>query len=322
MQLVEEVNMATGQPILAHGAIARCAKNFGVSRPAISKLWRQLKRNITDGVLTISPVKRQSRPLLYCREELMEQIREIPLHKRRTLRDMAVELGIGKTTLFKILREKTNNGDPYIVPHTNSLVPDLTAEHRVARVLYALGKLDLARGCFSSFLQDVHVDEKWFELTPRSFRVYLTNDEKENNEMLVRRVSHKSHVPKIMFLAATAHPRYDNNGNCTFDGKIGIWPIVKRTRAVRNSINRPAGTMVTHPVNVTQRIYRQLLLEQVVPAIQHRFPHNRDRNVTIQQDGASAHITSLDDPFYESLDEIRGKCLLFDVPLFSCKLLL
>ena len=59
MQLLEEVNMATGQPILAHGAIARCAKNFGVSRPAISRLWKHTKENFPDGVLTISPVKRK-----------------------------------------------------------------------------------------------------------------------------------------------------------------------------------------------------------------------------------------------------------------------
>lgn len=311
-QLLEEVNMATGEPILAHGAIARCAKNFGVSRPAISKLWKHMKRNFADGILTISPVKKKPHPLLYCRDELMARICDIPYHRRRTLRDMAADLGVGKTTLFRILREeKDDNGDPFMVPHTNSVLPELTEEHKVARVLYALGKLDFDRGCFSSFLQDVHVDEKWFELTPKTFRYYVTQDEKENNEMPIRRVAHKSHIPKIMFLAATARPRYDNNGNCTFDGKIGIWPIVKRKRAIRNSVNRPAGTMITEPVSVTQRIYRQLLLEKVIPAIKNRFPHNRDRTVFIQQDGASAHITSPEDPFYEALDEIRGKFGLF-----------
>ena len=110
-----------------------------------------------------------------------------------------------------------------------------------------------------------------------------------------------------MFLAATARPRYDDDGNCIFDGKIGIWPIVKRTPALRNSANRPAGTMVTTPLNVSQRLYRQMLLEKVIPAIKDRFPHHRNRTVIIQQDGASAHITATDERFREALDEIRGK---------------
>jgi hypothetical protein len=54
-----------------------------------------------------------------------------------------------------------------------------------------------------------------------------------------------------------------------------------------------------------------IVVGKVIPAIKNRFPHNRDRTVFIQQDGASAHITSPEDPFYEALDEIRGKFGLF-----------
>lgn len=307
--LWEEVNLATGQPILAHGAIGRAAKNFGVSSPAISNLWKHMKANFANGKLTASPLKEKRKyPLLYCRDELMIQIAAIPHCRRRTLRDMANDLGIGKSTLQRIVRsEKAEDGGCYVVAHTNSLLPELTDEHKVARVLYALSKLDLETGCFSSFLQDVHVDEKWFEMTPNRVRVYLTKHEKESNDLPIRKVAHKSHVTKIMFLAATARPRYDNDGNCTFDGKIGIWPIVKRTPALRNSRNRPAGTMVTTPLNVSQRIYRQMLLQQVIPAIRNRFPHNHNRSVIVQQDGASAHISNNDDRFREELDEIRGK---------------
>jgi hypothetical protein len=32
----------------------------------------------------------------------------------------------------------------------------------------------------------------------------------------------------VMFLTAVAKPRYDDEGNCTFDGKIGIWPFVRK----------------------------------------------------------------------------------------------
>jgi hypothetical protein len=43
-----------------------------------------------------------------------------------------------------------------------------------------------------------------------------------------RRTRHKSHILKVMFLAAIARPRYDGAGNCVFDGKIGMWPFVER----------------------------------------------------------------------------------------------
>jgi hypothetical protein len=149
-----------------------------------------------------------------------------------------------------------------------------------------------------------------------SKRYDVTNEEKENNSMPVRKVIHKSHIPKVMFLAATARPRFDDSGRCLFDGKIGIWPIVTRTPALRNSVNRPAGTIVTKPQNVNHQIYRQMLLEKVIPAIKNRFPHNRNRSVVIQQDGAGAHIPSNDDIFREELNRIRGKCLV-DLVFFS-----
>ena len=320
-QLWEEANMATGEPILAFGAVGRCAKKFGVKPPAISKIWKHMKENFAAGILTASPEKKKhSSSLLYCRDELSEQIRALPHHKRRTLRDMACELGIGKSTLHRILRsERKGDGARYLVPHTSSLLPLLTDEHKIARVEYALSKLDLTRGVFSSFLQDVHIDEKWFEVTPKSTRIYLTSDEKENNQVPVRKVIHKSHVQKVMFLTATARSRFNEDGECIFDGKIGIWPIVSRQPAIRNSVNRPAGTLVTKPLNVNNDIYRQLLLEKVIPAIKDCFPHHRNRTVFIQQDGAGAHISSNDERFCTQLRQIQGewRCLESSMSQFN-----
>jgi hypothetical protein len=33
-----------------------------------------------------------------------------------------------------------------------------------------------------------------------------------------------------MFLTTVARPRYNAEGECTFDGKIGIWPFLERVR--------------------------------------------------------------------------------------------
>ena len=49
--------------------------------------------------------------------------------------------------------------------------------------------------------------------------------------MPTRRVQNKEHMIKVMFLAAVARPRYDPEGECTFDGKIGMFPFIERVAA-------------------------------------------------------------------------------------------
>ena len=54
--------------------------------------------------------------------------------------------------------------------------------------------------------------------------------------------------------------------------------------------------IVTRPVACTRRVYRQLLIEHVIPAIKEKWP-GRDRDIVIQQDGASAHLAPNDMEF-------------------------
>jgi hypothetical protein len=49
-----------------------------------------------------------------------------------------------------------------------------------------------------------NVDEKWFNQDKNKKVYYLWSDE----ELPHRETRHKSHIPKIMFLAAVARPRY------------------------------------------------------------------------------------------------------------------
>ena len=51
---------------------------------------------------------------------------------------------------------------------------------------------------------------------------------------------------KVMFLAAVARPRYDEDGDLIFDGKLGIWPFVQLIPAKQISKNRPKGTSVQY----------------------------------------------------------------------------
>ena len=109
-----------------------------------------------------------------------------------------------------------------------------------------------------------------------------------------RSTRHKSHIIKVMFLCAIARPRFNQAGVCTFDGKIGLWPFTETVVALRASIHRPAGAQETKPVSVTTAIYRQFMIQKVLPAIKAKWP-DRNREITIQQDGASSHIEE-DDP--------------------------
>jgi hypothetical protein len=72
--------------------------------------------------------------------------------------------------------------------------------------------------------------------------MYLSHREKA----LERECKHKNHIQKIMFLSAMARPRYDAQGNCVFDGKIGVWAYVEWVQAQKRSRNRFVPIFLRH----------------------------------------------------------------------------
>ncbi|KAF0756484.1 hypothetical protein AaE_004611 [Aphanomyces astaci] len=105
---------------------------------------------------------------------------------------------------------------------------------------------------------------------------------------MVQRRQGSTEVPKVMFLAAIAHPRYDEVHGVFFNGKVVMWPFVRLVPAIQNSRNRPAGTMVTTLVNVDGVVYRDYVLNKVIPAIKASFPSAYKR-VVLQHDNATPH---------------------------------
>ena len=87
---------------------------------------------------------------------------------------------------------------------------------------------------FKPLYNVVYIDEKWFYRTRRNQKYYLANDE----ERPQRAVKSKNFIEKVMFLAVVTRPRFDENGHCTFDGKLGIFPFVTLELAKRWSPNR------------------------------------------------------------------------------------
>ena len=278
---------------LEYGALTAVSKMFHVHPRTIKRTWERAIQNYNDphvGLLRASPHKNQeARNQKWNTDEIREAVKAVPHYQRRSLRMLGGALGIPTATLHRM---KDNDDDPVIRPHTSVLKPLLTNAHQFQRVCYAVMHLSGDDHRYNDFYQHVHVDEKWFYLTEQQMRFYLAPEE----PVPLRVSQKKSDVVKVMFLAAIARPRYNDDGECTFDGKIGMWPFIERKAAQRDSVNRPAGTIETKPIKVTKPVYRRMLIDRVIPAIKQKWP-DLNRDIVLQQDGASAHIRADDMEF-------------------------
>ena len=290
--LLLHVKTQTDPPELEFGAITKVAKKNRMPVPVVSRIWKEAKKNRMDpniGAFTRTSNARQSgRKRLYDRQEVANAVAQLPIHKRRTIRKLAKALKVPKSTIQRLVKESE-----CILPHTNTIKPILTDENKLSRFLYACEQIeglgDDAK--FHDFFKDIHIDEKWFFLSEETLRCYLGLGEKAPE----RWCKHKSHIIKVMFLCAVARPRYDDEGNCIFDGKIGIWPFVKKVVAKRSSKNREAGTEEVKPVKVTKNVYREFMVEKVIPAIKEKWPDRRERKqIRVQHDNAPSHFKKND----------------------------
>jgi hypothetical protein len=301
--LLLEVKDEDGTQKLARGAINSAAETFHVHRNTIRDIWDRARANFDNHMIVsfVSESRKKGnsgRKIKWNRDDLKNAVKDLPLHQRRSIRDLSVGLAIPKSTVWHIMklepREKKIKS--IILPVTIAFRPKLTEQHKVARVLYCCGYVDPVPPEFHSFYDHVHIDEKWFFVSEKSLRVYLASDE----EIPQLDTINKDHITKVMFLCAIARPRYDVNGQCVFNGKIGMWPFVERVEAQRTTVNRPRGTVITKPVNCTKVRYRRMLVDHVLPAIKRLWPNRREggrTSITIQQDGASSHIDNSDEEF-------------------------
>ncbi|KAL7568198.1 hypothetical protein ACA910_020889 [Epithemia clementina (nom. ined.)] len=293
---------------LPRGALAQVARNFGVSRVTIGTLWKRAHSACVYGVIN-SPEfasRKNERGLkpMYSNAEFAEAVRKIPLSKRKTQRQLASVLSVSQSTLQRQIKKGQ------LKVHTSALKPYLSEENMVARVSMALSFINQEDPChFSSMMDIIHVDEKWFYLTREAQRFIIASGE----EVPERRVQHKGHITKVVFLCAVARPRFDTYSNAWFDGKLGLWPIGKFVTVVCSSRNRPAGTLVWQNTSVTREVYRDLLINKLIPAIHAKWPLGSTSKIRIQQDGAKAHIEENDSEFRQALDEAG----LHDTTIFN-----
>jgi hypothetical protein len=297
--LTDNSKVKDGKRVPNFGAFAAAAKKVDppVNSTIISRIWKRASKNRHDGSkqayrATPEKVGKCGRKEKYDRYQLMADMLEIPIEKRQSYSALAAELRVPQTTLHRIVTKEKD----VIVPHTNAIKPLLTEENMMTRVYYCWDHIDRpfqgqvtaqANFLYDDFYKTIHLDEKWFFISQEKFRYYLVHGEKPP----VRKVKHKSHILKIMFLAAVARPRFNAAGECTFDGKIGIWPFVKQVAAQRTSVNRPAGTLETKSVSVTGAVYLDYVINKVLPAIKQKWPDARERKLTLQHDNAKSHFS-------------------------------
>eukprot|EP00977_Amphora_coffeiformis_P019992 scaffold7755_cov166-Amphora_coffeaeformis.AAC.2 len=216
--LLDNSSIDGEERVLARGTVERLANK-------VYRHWkRALENRKNNGTYSLKkPPKqgRSGRQQLYDREEIDRVVGTFPIGQRSNLRDISQNLGITLNTAWRIKDEGTA-----LIPHSNSIKPFLTDHHKLLRAMYAADRVcrdDNGQLVYRDAYDEVHVDEKWFEIEPRSRRIYLSKFEKEHRKP-VRRTQSKQYMPK-------------------------------RVPAMKNSKNRKAGTIETKAVNVSKSLY-------------------------------------------------------------------
>ncbi|RIA05142.1 hypothetical protein BRARA_K00573 [Brassica rapa] len=280
---------------------------FMVPIRTVQRIWKQTKDTSNDEEVNVSHKKTGRCGRKKIQLEL-NQVMEIPLRKRTSLRSLSMGLGIATSTLHKRVKEGT------IRRHTNAIKPSLTDENIRARLKFCLSMLEkdslVHEPKFIDMYSIVHIDEKWFYMTKQTEKYYLLPEE----EVPHRTCQSKNFITKVMFLAAMARPRFDDEGNETFSGKIGVFPFVTLQPAQRRSKNRDAGTLELKALtSVKRKDIKAYLIEKIIPVIHERWPiEDRGKTIFIQQDNARTHVECDDKEFQEAASkngfDIRLMC--------------
>ena len=306
-QVLESLLSRSNGKKLQHGAIAAVAKEHHLTRKSVTDLWQRGLESVKNGAgfMDVSNNKSNCGRKKKDYSDEMAAMKDVSHTKRRTIRSTAAAVGIPKSTFHGRKKEGI------IRVHSSSAKPLLTDDNKRHRVDFCLQRINPERDLFESMMNTVHIDEKWFFLGQATNKVYLAPGEEDP----YRAWKSKRFIPKVMFLSAVARPRWDTTRNCLFDGKLGIWPFVIKVPAQRNSRNRERGTMVTKPINVDSKVYREYIINKVLPAIEEKWPRcHRSMAIKLQHDNAKPHIKNNDPAFMEAVANMELDLELIQQP--------
>ncbi|RHY81268.1 hypothetical protein DYB26_015597 [Aphanomyces astaci] len=126
--------------------------------------------------------------------------------------------------------------------YSSVLKPSLTESNKVCRLNWALQSVKDIDGAkfFDPMFDTVHVDENWFTVHVDEKWFFMSRIQKKvygapGEKIKQRSCKSKRHLLKVMFLSAVARPRWDDNKEEWFDGKIGMWHFTETVPAQRRS---------------------------------------------------------------------------------------
>ena len=209
--------------------------------------------------------------------EILLKIRSMPLNERGSTRSLAGRLGVSHAYVHKLLKSGL------IRRHSNAIKPFLTDQHKLDRLKFALDHIDPFTGVFNDMEEIVHIDEKWFYMSPTKRTYYLVADEEDPH----RSCCHKSDQTKVLFFAAVSRPCWDTRRNKLMNGRIGCWPTVHEEVAKRSSKNRPSGTIELKPHTIDGAVYEDMLVNMLLPALKEKWPAGK--RIVLQDHNARAH---------------------------------
>ncbi|RHY91619.1 hypothetical protein DYB35_013046 [Aphanomyces astaci] len=181
---------------LTHGAFAKTAEELGISARVVSTTWRKYR---ADGTSKSKKSGNVGRRLRYTAQAIRQRVGAVPMDQRSTIREMSVATGISIGTLSRHLKKGTFR----------------RRSTRIKLLLSEAKKLERVQ----FYLWDVvPLEEKWFNADKDRRTVYLLPDKTPQR----RSWKSKRFIPKVMFLAAVARPRYDEGRGSLFDGKVGM----------------------------------------------------------------------------------------------------
>lgn len=275
-----------------HGLINELAVKYQVNRSTIFRVWTKAKKQREEGIHVNVNSRLPGKKGNYIIPFPRDLIKSKRLSERSTVSKLSKAINYSESTVYRWKKKG------YIRSHTSAVHPDLTADNKLLRLHFVMGKLYLdvilKKIMFKDHNSFIHGDEKWFNMSKTTQRYYLVEDE----NIPYRSCKSKRFIVKIMFLTAVSRPTYKENGELLFDGKIGIFPFTFKEPAKRNSRNRVRGTMVTKPIeSVNRAVMKDYYINKLIPAIKMKWPQTASKNITIQQDNARPHISGNDPDF-------------------------
>jgi hypothetical protein len=235
------------------------AQQFGLKIRAVQRVWKRGKTQLANSIpVVVSSLKKGT----VGRKQIpvdIEALRDIPLKQRMTVEDVCKALNLSKWQIQRYLKKG------YLRRHSSCIKPYLTAANKRARLQWCVDMVNrelLDDPKFKELYDFVFIDEKWFYLYQKHERYYLLPEEDTPH----RTCKNKNYIPKLMFLCVCARPRF-RDGVCTFDGRIGCFPLVHFEPAMRSNARtgRVRGDMIMKPItSITRDVIRDFMINQVL----------------------------------------------------------